>query len=244
MKVLILTTESKHHTYFIMKLFKKFEVVGLVYERRRIVKDYPTGPIFEAEEQEFEERFFDKSLDGVSRDLPANLMERTIEVHSVNQRGFAAYIRALEPDVAIAFGVGFIMPSVFSIPHWGTINVHRGIAEEYRGLDSDLWAIYHKRFDQIGVTVHYVDKGLDTGDVLAQEHISIEPRDEIFHLRYKTTLGATRLVSSVLSEFAERGGPLEGESQRRVGAYYSSMPLDLKQVAQSYFCEFKESLNA
>ena len=76
------------------------------------------------------------------------------------------YIKYLKPDLAIAFGVGLIKPYIFDIPKWGTINIHRGHIDSYRGLDSDLWALYNKEFNKIDVTIHYIDEHLDTGDIL------------------------------------------------------------------------------
>ena len=242
MRVLILSTDTKHHTYFINKLFEQFDIAGIVYERRRLTKDYLTGPFFTQEEAQYEENFFDASKDGVSHKLPDTLMQRMIEVHSVNQEGVADYIRALEPDVAITYGVGLVKPHIFSVPRWGTINVHHGSIEEYRGLDSHLWAIYHQRFDRLGVTIHYVDEGLDTGNVLDQEQINISPNDEIYHLRYKAALKATQMVSSILTAFAQSDVKPPGKPQQKRGLYYSTMPLEQKHQALEHFQKYKEEL--
>jgi len=240
--VLILSTEANHHLYFINKMFEQFDIVGVVYERRRLAEDYPTGPFFVNEEACSEDKFFDVSIGGVSGELPESLMKRMIEVHSVNQPGMAAYIQALEPDVGITYGVGPVDPVIFSIPRWGTINVHLGISEEHRGLDSALWAVYCQQFDQIGVTIHHVDEGLNTGDILAQERVSIEPSDEIYQLRYKLAIVATRLMKSVLSEFAQAGGMVQGKPQKQRGSYYSAIPLDEKYQAFKNFHQYKEDL--
>ena len=241
MKVLILSTETKHHIYFINKLSEEFEIIGVVYERRRLVKDYPTGPFFAQEEAEFEKKFFDTSS-GVSSELSDELTEKMIEVPSVNQQGLAEYIQALKPDIGIAYGVGLVRPGIFSAPREGTINIHHGTIQEYRGLDSHLWTIYDKRFKQLGVTIHYMDENLDTGDILKQEYVNIEPHDEIYHLRYKATLVATRLVKSILAEFAQAGNRLRGEPQQLKGPYYSAMPLDKKYQALESFRQYKEDL--
>ena len=81
------------------------------------------------------------------------------------------YIKYLKPDLAIAFGVGLIKPYIFDIPKWGTINIHRGHIDSYRGLDSDLWALYNKEFNKIDVTIHYIDEHLDTGDILLKNNL-------------------------------------------------------------------------
>lgn len=242
MKIAILSTDTKHHTYFINKLSERFDIEAVVYEKRRLEKDYPTGPFFDKEQDDFEERFFDKSFGGTRRSLSAGLVKRLKEVYSVNQEETIEFLEALKPDAAVTFGVGIVGPDVFSIPRFGTINVHRGIIQSYRGLDSDLWAIYEDKFDRIGVTAHYVDKGLDTGQVLKQQHVKLCPEDEIYHLRYKTTVVATGLVSSTLEDMQRRDKKIIGEEQRTKAPYYSAMPLEKKYKALENFREYREGL--
>lgn len=241
MKITIFSTKTKHHTYFINKLLNQFEIAAIVYENRRLLKDYPTGPFFNDEQDHFEERFFCPSYDGTPRELSPYITKRTIEVHSVNQCGMSGFLNEIAPDICVSFGVGIIKPHIFNIPRWGTINVHRGIIQKYRGLDSDLWAIYNKEFDKIGVTIHCVAEELDAGDILAQEYLQIELKDEIFHLRYKTTIIATRLVISVLSNYESNGGKVIRIPQFP-GTYYSLMPIEKKVTALRNFRDYTNSL--
>ncbi len=242
MRVLILSTDTKHHTYFINKLAEHFEIAGIIYERRQLHTDYPTGPFFDDEQDRFEERFFARALGGTPRDLPASLARKTITVHSVNRRPLVAYIQALAPDIAVSFGTGQLKPYIFQAARWGTINVHRGLAQTHRGLDSDLWAIYEERFDCLGVTIHYVDAALDTGAILAQERLKLTPAMQIYQLRYETTVIATRLMLDVLGQIAHTGIPPSGQQQTTVGPYYSAMPLALKQRTQHIFETHQELL--
>ncbi len=243
MKVLVLTTPTKHHAYFLNKLHPVFDIGGIVYERRRLAPPFPTGPFYDAEQDGYEERFFNTSAGGVPRGLPPGLAGRVIEVDSVNDAAMPARLRAIDPDIAVLFGTGYVKPAVFGVPRWGTINVHRGIAPLYRGLDSDLWAIHERRFDAVGVTIHYVDRRLDTGDILAQEAVPLEPGDEIWHLRYKTTVLAARLVLEVLARFKELGAKLPGRPQPAGGRYFSAMPLETKRKALAAFLEHRAALN-
>ena len=54
----------------------------------------------------------------------------------------------MNPDLIITFGTGIVKPYIFNASKWGTINIHRGQIDKYRGLDSDLWAIKNKDFDK------------------------------------------------------------------------------------------------
>ena len=236
MKVLILSTETKHHTYFINKLAEYHNICGIIYERRKLKKQYNAGPFFEKEENEYENKFFDEVQDTFSNALN----KKIISLHSVNDNHIRAYITSLAPDIAISFGTGIIKPYIFKIPAMGTINVHRGYIQKYRGLDSDLWAMYNKEFDNIGTTIHFVDDNLDTGAILAQENVIITKEDMIYHMRYRTTCIAAKLVNDVLKNLEK--SECELNYQVTVGTYYSAMSLDNKYKALQNFQEYKELL--
>ena len=176
----------------------------------------------------------------VSRDLPEAVSWAVVELHSVNRQGAVEHLAANKPDIAITFGVGRVMPSIFEVPRWGTLNVHRGITQRYRGLDSDLWAIQEGNFDQIGVTTHFVDAQLDTGAIVAQRFVPIEPGSALHHLRYETTLVATELVTDNLRTANRERRPPEAKPQTELGAYYSAMPLETKFETLERFRKLQE----
>ncbi len=240
MKIAILSTETKHHTYFINRLYERFDIAAIIYERRRLAKNYQTGPFFSDEEDKFEERFFDEKFGGTASELPEKLARRVIELHSVNQAGVAELLRALHIQVLVVFGTGRIQQSVISAAEWGSVNVHRGLAEFYRGLDSDLWAISEGRLDHVGVTLHSVDHGLDTGEIYACDTIKVSADDEIFHLRYHTSVLATDLMIEVLERFRDAQGPIEGRPQKVPGPYYTAMSLDEKMKTLDQFMVLRQ----
>lgn len=243
-RVVIFTTPTKHHTYFINKINSTCDIVAIFYEGRRVSKSYPTGPFFAEEEDAFEEKFFDMAFDGAAREFPREIEQRIVTVHDVNQPGVAEHVAALRPQLGLTYGVGRVKSKLFTQPSWGTINIHRGIVQRYRGLDSDLWAAYDGAFDAIGVTVHYLNENLDTGEILAEETISVDTCDRIYHMRYKTSVTATKLVLQLIPRFAECGGPLPGRKQGRPGPYYSAMSLADKHIAAERFDAYVKKLSA
>ena len=74
MKIIIFSTDTKHHTYFINRISEYYDVCSVIYERKKIVKDYDTGPFWEKEVDEFEEVFFEE----VDRVLTVN--KKMIEI--------------------------------------------------------------------------------------------------------------------------------------------------------------------
>ena len=95
-----------------------------------------------------------------------------------------------------------------------------------KGLDSDLWAIYHDDFNNIGVTIHKVDTELDTGDFSYSKSLKLDKNMQIFQLRFYTTLLAYELVKKTLLDFIN--GDIKFSKQKKIGRYYSFMPIQLK----------------
>ena len=236
MRVLILSTPTKHHTYFINKVAEHHNICGIIYERKVLKKDYPTGPFYSNLENKYEDKFFE---DGTPNDLSDDLKKKIVEVYSVNNRNLQKYIESMNPDLIITFGTGIVKPYIFNASKWGTINIHRGQIDKYRGLDSDLCAIKNEDFDNIGVAIHYVDEDLDTGDVLSTGKVSLTKVDEIYHLKYHTTILATNMMLEVLKKFKQKGGKIKGESQTEFGEYYTAMSLEEKHLTEDIFNDYK-----
>ena len=242
MKILILSTNTKHHTYFINKIAQHNDICGIVYERKVLKKDYVTGPFYDNLADKFEDKFFedDNTTTENTYELSKDLQKKVVEVHSVNNRHLQKYIESMNPDLIITFGTGIVKPYIFNIPKWGTINIHRGDIHNYRGLDSDLWAIKNEDFDKINVTLHYVDEDLDTGDILIEGNQPLKDVEEIYQLRYYTTKLATTMMLMVLSLFKTRNKKLTGTKQENLGDYYTAMSLDDKHLTEDIFNDYKK----
>jgi len=96
--------------------------------------------------------------------------------HFVLKRGgprATQFIQALRPDVMCMASFSQILrPEEFQIPPLGTINLHPSALPKYRGPNPYFWQ--HHEMDLEGaVTIHFVDEGIDTGDILLQDHFPI-----------------------------------------------------------------------
>jgi methionyl-tRNA formyltransferase len=90
---------------------------------------------------------------------------------------FRDALAALRPDAIIVVGYGRIIPQwMIDLPRLGNINVHASLLPKYRGAAPIQWAI--ARGETVtGVTTMKIDAGLDTGDMLLQKEMKIEPDD-------------------------------------------------------------------
>lgn len=107
-------------------------------------------------------------------------------------------IKALNPDVMIVVAYGQILPeSILNIPRLGCINIHGSLLPAYRGAAPIQWSIINGE-EKTGVTIMYMDKGMDTGDMLLKKEMPIENDDtyETLHNKMKE-VGALALKEAM-----------------------------------------------
>jgi folate-dependent phosphoribosylglycinamide formyltransferase PurN len=84
-----------------------------------------------------------------------------------------ALMRAAGADLGVVLGTNILKESVFKIPRLGSINVHQGLAPFYRGCPAVFWELFNDE-REVGLTVHFVEAKVDTGDIVIQETVPLE----------------------------------------------------------------------
>lgn len=114
------------------------------------------------------------------------------------------YQRILDekPDIIITCAYGQIIPQeILDCPKYGCINVHASLLPKYRGGAPIHWAIINGD-KKTGITIMYMDKGMDTGDIISQEAIEILESDNLESVHDKlSVLGAKLLIDTLPSIF-------------------------------------------
>lgn len=97
----------------------------------------------------------------------------TVTPESLKEECFKETLEGFAPDIIIVAAYGKILPEyVLSYPRYGCINVHGSLLPEYRGAAPVNRAIMDGK-KETGITIMYMEKGLDTGDMLAKESVAI-----------------------------------------------------------------------
>jgi methionyl-tRNA formyltransferase len=134
-------------------------------------------------------------------------LERGIPVHQplkVRAETGVALVRDLSPDIIVVVAYGQIIPaSILAIPPRGIVNVHGSLLPRFRGAAPVQWAIARGE-TTTGVTTMLMDVGLDTGPVLLQAEIAIDPTDTGGSLEAKLATRGAPLLLETLSRW-ERG---------------------------------------
>ena len=107
---------------------------------------------------------------------------------------FLMHIKALNPDVMIVVAYGKILPeAVLEVPKLGCINIHGSLLPKYRGAAPIQWSVLNGEA-VTGVTIMYMDKGMDTGDMLYKKEIVLDQDETYASLHDKMKeVGATAL---------------------------------------------------
>ena len=81
-------------------------------------------------------------------------------------------------DVGLSLGNGYIAKKIFGIPRYGMLNIHHEILPQYQNAQSIIWQLYNGSAET-GYTIHKINKDIDGGEILYQEHIPITFRDTL-----------------------------------------------------------------
>ncbi len=117
---------------------------------------------------------------------------------------FEAYLCEISPDVIVVVAYGKILPEyVLEFPKNGCINVHGSLLPKYRGAAPIQRSIIDGE-TMTGITTMYMEKGLDTGDMLLKTEVEITPEDNYETLHDKLAAVGAKLIVETLEKL-ERG---------------------------------------
>jgi methionyl-tRNA formyltransferase len=160
-------------------------------------------------------RFFLRSAAGflAGKILPSRSVVHALRKHrvpiielkkSINSRASLEVIRRYSPDLIISIQANTLFKkSLMDLPARGCLNVHTALLPKYRGLMPTFWVL--KNDEQVtGVSVFFIDEGIDSGPILVQKRIGVENRSLDQLIRETKKLGMDALLEAV--DLTERGG--------------------------------------
>jgi len=132
-------------------------------------------------------------------------------------------------DILINAGHGIFRKWIIAAPKLGILNAHMGILPGYRGMNVIEWAAFYG--DPVGATVHFIDRGIDTGDILLTRELPLEKGDDFTVLRERIQVLGIELLAECITLLEE--DKLLGRVQaKEEGKQYFVMHPRLAEVAQ------------
>ncbi|MGH7204790.1 MAG: methionyl-tRNA formyltransferase [Nitrospiraceae bacterium] len=112
----------------------------------------------------------------------------------MKEPAFLEALRAWQPDLIAVAAFGRILPKVIlDMPPRGCVNVHASLLPKYRGAGPIQWALINGE-RETGITTMLMDEGMDTGAILLQEQVEIQPEDTAGSLSARLAVVGGRLL--------------------------------------------------
>ncbi len=120
----------------------------------------------------------------------------------------------LNPDIIITCAYGQIIPEIIlNQPKYGCINVHASLLPKLRGGAPIHKAIMYG-YDKTGITIMYMDKGMDTGDIISKKEVKIEENDTAETLHDKLQKSAVFLLMDTLPSIIDGTNKREKQDEK------------------------------
>jgi methionyl-tRNA formyltransferase len=134
---------------------------------------------------------------------------------------FKNELQEKKPDLILVWSYPMILPKeVIDIPLRGCVNVHMGLLPQYRGVNGVRWALLNGE-QETGVTMHYMDEGIDTGDMISRVSFPIAQEDDILSLMKKSRIAGLHLLKNTWPQI-EAGTVQRMPQDESQAGYYSA----------------------
>lgn len=127
----------------------------------------------------------------------------TVPIHSSEL--LMEHLGALDLDLIVLGGTRIIRGPILAHPREGVLNSHPGLLPDCRGSASPAWSVYHDI--PIGASTHFIDSGIDTGDLLLRREIRVRRGMTYEDLCYETLLLAGVLMKEALEAYSRGEWP-------------------------------------
>lgn len=148
-----------------------------------------------------------------------------------------AIVRELQPELIVVAAYGRILPEdILTLPPFGSINVHSSVLPKYRGAAPINWAILDGQ-KETGVTIMYMTRDLDAGDIVCSKKTDIMPDEDAQELTHRLALLGADALEDAIEKIAD--GTAVRTPQDHSASTYAPMlskdlsPMDWTRSAQA-----------
>jgi methionyl-tRNA formyltransferase len=223
LSIIVLTTKLPEDIWLINSIADVCHIEGIVFPHKKRYREYnwvsilkrrtPRIGIFAVANQAllvlyrfiFEKGRDKRALQEIFNNKPTDHIEPKgidmLEVKDINSDKVRDFIKAKKPQLVVVSGTPLLNQSIIDAAKGRVINLHPGYAPQYRGRYGSFWPIYNKEPELVGVTVHFVDAGIDTGAILVQQQVDYYTDDTLKEITYKQHKIGGDLLIKCLTQF-------------------------------------------
>lgn len=137
-------------------------------------------------------------------------------VPSVNHEEVTRLLHEWKPDLVVVSGTRIIADRILQSAPCKFINTHAGITPKYRGVHGTYWALASNDAANSGVTVHFVDAGIDTGNIIYQGVVEPTAKDNFATYQTLQLAAGVGILKRAVRDFCDgtiQARAKEGESR-------------------------------
>lgn len=190
---------QKYHKFFIRKVING---LGVRYYLQRVIHDIKN-----------------KKSESTVIKLANKYNIPTIDAPNINDVKIVSKVKEDKPDIIVSgYFDQIIKKNLIKIPSFGIINIHLSMLPEYKGVKPVFWVLKNNEY-KTGITIHIVEEGLDTGDIVIQKEIDIFPTDSVDSLTKRMSIIGSEILQTAIGNI--QLNKLELKKQIGSGSYYS-----------------------
>jgi len=165
-----------------------------------------------------------------------------IPYKDINSDYAYSVIKRFSPELVIIFGSSIIKEPLLSIlPYGKMLNLHLGLSPYYRGSGTNFWPFVNGELEYVGSTILCIDRGIDTGDIIAHVAPKIEIGDTVHTVGCKVIEESVKCFSMIIKAI-KSGYQLLSEKQWVVeGKYYRKIDFN-EEILEKYYQNLKKGL--
>ena len=148
---------------------------------------------------------------GEQFDLPEGVSLVRATPGEINSAEVLEQLLTLDVDTVAVFGTSILKEPLLSPFAGRMINIHLGMSPHYRGVATNFWALYNEDLHLVGATIHHIDPGIDSGDIICQVNAPIVADDTPHTIGNKVIKQAAEAAVEVLKRMEQ--GPVPSEPQ-------------------------------
>ena len=235
---LIITSTTVRHKFFALKILKSIPNSFVIFEPRDRI-DYYKVKIDDIMSDHFEglfkeeEFFFQEEVKKNENFLESKTLGY-VDKDEINSTLFLDIISRLNPKCIALYSVSILRDEIISKFSKRLFNVHAGLSPYYRGTATNIWPIINNELEFIGMTIHHIDKGIDSGGLIIQDRPVISEFDNTHTMACKNTILSADLMIKALNRLLETGSVPDVKQDLSLGRQYFFKDFDVNTVKKLY----------
>jgi|SaaInlStandDraft_2_1057019.scaffolds.fasta_scaffold19509_2 methionyl-tRNA formyltransferase len=143
-----------------------------------------------------------------------------------NVNSFVDEVRELQPDLLLVAGWYYIVPKKLrDVAPQGAVGLHGSLLPQFRGGAPLVWTMIHGE-SHGGMTLFYLDDGVDTGDIVGQQSFPIDENETIADALVSSENAAVTLLLECLPQLADDSAPRISQSEAQASEFPQRCPAD------------------